>query len=144
MTRFLLKILFYVVIIVLVYNYFLGNSAEKDSSQKIFSEVKTVLVSVKDLLGAEKQKFDQGKYDEALEKIKQGIDKIGSLKDKSADLSNDLESAKKQQKLAQNQLNIIKSKGISEDNDVHVQELKKTTETLTNMLQKLAKQADAD
>ena len=103
MTRFLLKILFYVVIIVLVYNYFLGNSAEKDSSQKIFSEVKTVLVSVKDLLGAEKQKFDQGKYDEALEKIKQGIDKIGSLKDKSADLSNDLESAKKQQKLAQNQ-----------------------------------------
>ena len=80
MTRFLLKILFYVVIIVLVYNYFLGDSAEKDSSQKIFSEVKTVLVSVKDLLGAEKQKFDQGKYDEALEKIKQGIDKIGSLK----------------------------------------------------------------
>lgn len=96
------------------------------------------------MLGAEKQKFDQGKYDEALEKIKQGIDKIGSLKDNSADLSNDLESAKKQQKLAQNQLNIIKSKGISEDNDVYVQELKKTSEILTNMLQKLARQTDAD
>lgn len=54
---------------ILTYNYFLGTPAEKQSSKKIFTEIKDVGNEVGNLLKAEKEKFDKGKYDGALKKV---------------------------------------------------------------------------
>ena len=80
MIRKLLGLLVLVVFGILVYNFFLGTPAEKENAQKIFGEVKDLGVAVKDLLANEKEKFDAGKYDNALKKIG-GI--FDSLKEKS-------------------------------------------------------------
>lgn len=80
----LIKLLFVVVIGVLVYNYFYGTEAEKETSQKVFGEVKDVWVAVGDLLKTEKQKFDDGKYDKALDKIAGSFE---SLKEKAKDIN---------------------------------------------------------
>ncbi len=69
MIKSLLKLVAILVIGILIYNYFLGTPSEKEGSEKIFNEFKDVGVSVKDLLKSEKEKFDAGKYDNAVDKI---------------------------------------------------------------------------
>lgn len=69
MIRSVLKLLAILVIGILIYNYFLGTPSEKETSKKIFGEMKDVGVAVKDLLKSEKEKFDKGKYDKAVDKI---------------------------------------------------------------------------
>lgn len=54
---------------ILIYNLFLGTDEEKQGAKKIVGEVKDVGVAVKDLLKSEKEKFDKGKYDKAVDKI---------------------------------------------------------------------------
>ncbi len=61
---------------VLVYNYFLGTQEEKESSKRIFNEVKDLGEATWNLLKSEKEKFDEGKYDEALSKIDDIFDKV--------------------------------------------------------------------
>jgi hypothetical protein len=72
MIKSLLKLLVVLVIGILIYNLFLGTDEEKQGAKKIVGEVKDVGVAVSDLLKSEKQKFDKGKYDKA-------IDKVGSM-----------------------------------------------------------------
>ena len=83
MIRSLLKLLFLLVLGVLVYNYFLGTPEEKEVSKTIFREVKDVAVGVKNLIKSEKEKFDEGKYDEAVDKIG-GL--LSKLKRKAKDI----------------------------------------------------------
>lgn len=80
MIRSILKLGVILVVGILVYNFFLGNEVEKENSRKIFNEIKDVGVAVKDLLKTEKEKFDEGKYDEALGKI-EGV--FSNLKEKA-------------------------------------------------------------
>ena len=61
---------------ILVYNLFLGDSTEKENARKVFSEIKEAGVAVKDLLKSEKKKFDEGKYDEALDKVGNAFSKL--------------------------------------------------------------------
>lgn len=72
MIKNLIKLAIVLIIGILIYNYFLGTEAEKETSRKIFKEVKDVAVGVKDLVKSEKEKFDAGKYDDA-------VDKVGAL-----------------------------------------------------------------
>ncbi|MBP6828685.1 MAG: hypothetical protein KA165_19110 [Saprospiraceae bacterium] len=69
MVRSLLKLVALLVAGILIYNYFFGTDTEKDNSRKIFGQVRDVVVSVGHLVKTEKQKFDAGKYDVALEKL---------------------------------------------------------------------------
>lgn len=69
MIRFVLKIGALLVAGILIYNYFFGTDTEKETSRKIFGEMKDVVVSVSQLVKSEKQKFDAGKYDTALAKL---------------------------------------------------------------------------
>lgn len=64
-----LKLLAVLVIGILIYNLFLGTDEEKQGAKRIVGEVKDVGVAVKDLLKSEKEKFDKGKYDKAVDKI---------------------------------------------------------------------------
>lgn len=69
MIGFVIKLAIVVVIGVLGYNYFLGSAEEKAQSTKVFGQVKDVAVSVGELAKSEKQKYDAGKYDAALDKL---------------------------------------------------------------------------
>lgn len=68
---------------ILVYNYFFGTETEKAQSREIFEKVGDLGRAGINLLKSEKEKFDEGKYDDAL-------DKIGGLFDKVRDKAEDL------------------------------------------------------
>lgn len=70
---------------ILGYNYFYGTPAEKEQSQKIFSEFKDVGESVVGLVKDEKVKYDEGKYDEAIDKMKVAVEKMKDRIDRSGD-----------------------------------------------------------
>lgn len=58
------------------YNYFLGDEAEKASSRKIVNEIKDVGKEVGGLIRSERDKFDKGKYDKVLVKLKDSYDVV--------------------------------------------------------------------
>ncbi|MDZ4681259.1 MAG: hypothetical protein SH848_11835 [Saprospiraceae bacterium] len=65
----LLKLAALLVIGILVYNYFFGTTEEKAQSKVIFSEAKDLGKAAWGLLKSEKEKFEDGKYDEAVDKV---------------------------------------------------------------------------
>jgi hypothetical protein len=69
MIRSLLKLAALLVAGILVYNYFFGTDTEKENSRKVFGQLRGVVVSVADLVKSEKNKFDAGKYDAALDQL---------------------------------------------------------------------------
>lgn len=100
MIRTVFKLGLILVVGILIYNYFLGTPEEKASSEKIFSEVKDLGVAAWGLLKSEKQKFDEGKYDEALDKVGNLFnnlrEKASQLNDR--DLSDRIENLEQQRK----------------------------------------------
>lgn len=76
MIKFILKIAVILTIGILVYNYFFGTADEKQNSKEVYSKVKDLTVSVVDLLKNEKDKFEKGKYDQALDQIDNAISVI--------------------------------------------------------------------
>lgn len=100
----LIKLAVLLIIGILVYNYFFGNEQEQKQSQAIFNEARDLGEAAWNLLKSEKEKFDQGKYDGALDKIGNLID---SLKDKATALKDSelinkvLELESKKQELEQ-------------------------------------------
>ena len=83
----LLKLIFLIAVGLIAYNYFYGTEEEKARSEKVIDDVKDVVVSLKELAVAEKEKFDEGKYDKALKEISILFE---DLKDKSAQVGDDL------------------------------------------------------
>ncbi len=83
--RKLIRLALILIVAVLVYNYFLGTDEEKATSEKVFNQVKEVGKSIGELIKKEKQKFAEGKYDRAFEKIgnlyDEAKEKLGSNKD---------------------------------------------------------------
>lgn len=76
----LIRIVLMLVVGILVYNYFFGSADEKAQSKEVFTTVKDLGKATWDLLKSEKEKFDEGKYDEAVDKIG---DLLSSIKDKA-------------------------------------------------------------
>lgn len=76
MIKSILRLAALLVVGILVYNYFLGTPEEQAQSKKIFSKVTDLGQDAWSLLRAEKEKLDEGKYDEALDKITALIDKL--------------------------------------------------------------------
>lgn len=83
MLKSLIKVGLLLVAGILVYNYFFGTPEEKAQSKEIFTSVKDLTKSTFALLKQEKAKFDEGKYDEAVDKIGGLLD---DLKGKAAQL----------------------------------------------------------
>ena len=120
---------------ILGYNYFLGTPEEKATSKKIFQEVKEVGVEVGNLVKSEKQKFDKGKYDGALRKVK-GV--YENLKDKASYLDDKVMS--RLDKLDEERADLEKRlDNVSEDN---TDEAKKTRKNLKKDLDNLLKETE--
>ena len=90
MIRNLIKIVLVVAAGILIYNYFFGTPDEKENAKEVFQKIKAagkevaeVGIAIKDLLQSEREKFDAGKYDNALDKMGK---LLGGLKDQAADL----------------------------------------------------------
>jgi hypothetical protein len=139
MIRLLIRILISVVVVVLVYNYFFGTPDEKQTSQKIFNEVKVVGNSVSDLIKTEKVKFDEGKYDEALVKINHSLDALSKIIPAGDSKVNELNTLRSEKEKAQKQLDAIKESQTSLKKDDEIKQLNKRLETVVNNLQKLSK-----
>ncbi len=72
----LIRLALLLIVGILVYNYFLGSEEEKETSKKIFGEVRDLGQATWALLKSEKEKFDEGKYDEAVDKLSGLIDRL--------------------------------------------------------------------
>ncbi len=127
MIRTVFKLGLILVVGILIYNYFLGTPEEKASSEKIFSEVKDLGVAAWGLLKSEKQKFDDGKYDEALDKVG-GLfnnlrEKASQLNDR--DLSDRIENLEQQRKDIQEKVHRA-SDSLTEEEKAELKEQFKT------------------
>lgn len=78
MIRTVLKVGFVVVIGLVCYNYFFGTATEKEQSKRIFNGVGNLFGEVRTLVRGEREKFDAGKYDAALNKMDNVIDRLKS------------------------------------------------------------------
>lgn len=89
MIRFIITIVFFLVIVLLSYNYFFGTAEEKEQAQEIFSKGAEVVGAGTDLLKSEYQKYEDGKYDEALDNIN---NLLGKLKVHGGELLGEIDS----------------------------------------------------
>lgn len=79
--RSLIKLALVIVVVLIGYNYFFGTSNEKMESQEIVEQIKGLGKSIGELLKSEKDKFQEGKYDELFDNIG---DMFDNLKEKIA------------------------------------------------------------
>lgn len=92
MIRKIISIAIFLVIGILTYNYFFGTAQEREQAQDIFSKGAEVLGASADLLKAEYQKFNDGKYDEALDNIN-GL--LSKLKEKGGEVVEEIDNWEK-------------------------------------------------
>ncbi len=76
MIRSLLKLAFWAIVVMVIYNYFWGSPTEKAQSGRVFQGVGQLFGEIKSLVVSEKGKFDGGKYDVALDKMGNVITKL--------------------------------------------------------------------
>lgn len=86
----LLGLIVVVACLLVGYNYFWGTPEEKESAKKIIGEFTNLSNSVKDLLVSEKDKFDEGKYDSAMSKLKEAV---AMLKEKATSMGSEGQQA---------------------------------------------------
>jgi len=79
----IISITILLVIGLLTYNYFFGTAQEREQAQDIFGKGAEVVGASADLLKDEYQKFNDGKYDEALNNIN-GL--LSKLKEKGGEI----------------------------------------------------------
>lgn len=91
MLRFIISTAFFLIIGLLSYNYFFGTAEEKEQAQEIFSKGAEVVGAGAGLLKSEYQKYQEGKYDEALENVSHLLSR---LKDQGGELLEEIESWK--------------------------------------------------
>lgn len=116
MIRFILKVAVFLVIAVVGYNYFLGDEAEKTQSREIVGKARDLGKDAWNLLKGEKEKFDEGKYDGAVDKLQalygnlketatklkdsDALDRIMKLEEKREELAKELQSSNEETKTA--------------------------------------------
>ncbi|MBK8425019.1 MAG: hypothetical protein KA165_20335 [Saprospiraceae bacterium] len=126
MIRSLVKIGILLVVAILVYNYFFGTDTERDNSRKIFGQMRDVVVSVGQLVKTEKNNFNAGKYDAALDKLgdayrairdraqyvdEKVLKRLDELEDRKAQLQTEIDSIEKGDQAA----DALAKKGLKKD-----------------------------
>jgi hypothetical protein len=85
MIRSLLKLGALLVLGILVYNYFYGTEAEQEQSRRIFSKGKELVSDSWNLLKSEREKFREGKYDDAVAKVETLFTNLKNTAEKLSD-----------------------------------------------------------
>ena len=76
MIRLIFTTAFFLVVVILGYNYFFGTAQEKEQAQEIFRKGAEVIGSSANLLKSEYEKYGDGKYDGALDNISTILEKL--------------------------------------------------------------------
>ncbi len=87
----LISLALFLIVGILVYNYFFGDEAEKARAKNVFSKTKELGLEIKDLVKAERVKYDEGKYDKIVNKIKNVVGKDDELNDKYSSQLNEID-----------------------------------------------------
>jgi hypothetical protein len=137
MIRFILKVAVFLVIAVVGYNYFLGNEAEKTQSREIVGKARDLGNDAWNLLKGEKEKFEEGKYDGAVDKLK---NLYGNLKEKAIKLK-DSDALERVIKLEEKREELAKElQSSNEETQVAAKEqLEKLTEETEDLMNDLEK-----
>lgn len=140
-----LKLLAILVVGILIYNLFLGTDEEKQGAKKIVGEVKDVGVAVKDLLKSEKEKFDKGKYDKAIDKIGNMLTDLRrnakEFDEKYIDRIEDLERKRRQLK---DELDAIEDATGNSDETAETKSIKEDSKQLMRELDALMKEMESE
>ncbi len=127
MIKSLLKLGVVLVIGVLAYNYFLGTPEEKASAREITGKIADIGKASFGLLKEEYQKFKDGKYDGA-------IDKIGNLlkdaKEKGSEYVEDIKAWEERRELWQEKKKQFEEMLDTESTDMSEEQMKKELEEL--------------
>ncbi len=142
MIKALLKLLVILVIGILIYNYFLGTPQEKKGVEKIVKEFKDFGGSVADLLKSEKEKFDKGKYDDALSKIGNTLkDLKESLKGQGEAYSNDINDLLEKKEQLSDELEKMEKN--AKDSGVDTSKVKEQLRSLLEETQRLLSEMES-
>ena len=137
MTR-LIGFVIILVIVIVGYNYFMGDAEDKARATKIVEEVKGLGGSVKDIFMEEKEKYERGDYDKTLDKIGSFIDKLKK-------------SPEKLEKAEQNEINDIETeikrlqkelRNLSDEDDPTRIQIEKDLKRLVKKANELVKEVD--
>lgn len=162
MIRFLITVIFFVLVGILVYNRFFGTDTEKEQAKEIFRKTGDLVEDTWNLLRSEKEKLDAGKYDRALEQLghayqslRQGakyldenvLRRLGELERRKANLERqltELEAAEQNLRDASSPPLARKgSKGApANDTGARKAELERQRQTLTKELEQLMRDSE--
>ena len=146
MIRSLLKLAVIAVICIVVYNRFFGTDTEQEQSKRIFKGVGSVFTEVRGLVSSERDKFDAGKYDAALDKMQTIIGRLKNHADDKNDSQLNRQIADLQRRKAQLQRDVDAAPATDSGYQKTPDKLKKYTdmakqmESLTNDIQRLVNQ----
>lgn len=141
--RSLIKLGLLLVAGILVYNYFFGDEIEKAQSREIFEKVGDLGKAGINLLKSEKEKFDEGKYDDALDKIGGLFDKVRSKAEdlNDSELLKDIGRLEQKRKDLQERVDRNAPEGYSnEEKDSLKEEWKSLMEESEQVMERLEKQ----
>ncbi len=139
-----LKLVAILVIGILIYNLFLGTDDEKQGAKKIVGEMKDVGVAVGDLLKTEKQKFDKGKYDKAIDKIGGMLSNLRqNAKDFDQKYVKRLDELEKKRKQLQNELDAVDETTLPDSETVETKAIKEKIKALAQESDALLKDLDS-
>ena len=140
MKGFIIKLVLVLVVGILGYNYFFGSAEEKANAQQIVGQVKSLTASVANLLKSEKEKYDEGKYDSAIGKVKSALgaihQKVAGMGEQGKELLHKVESLEQQEANLETQLHELDP---NDEDRAHlirdrILELNRATERLTSDL----------
>ena len=119
------------IVVVVAYNYFFGTADEKEDARALVSQVVGLGDKVRELVVSEKGKYDNGKYDAALEKTRVVID---SLRQRLAELGDKGDAYKPQlDELERQQADLEQRIRDLQDNSLDEQEPSYTVRTSNNV-----------
>ena len=124
------KIISIVVILViglLTYNYFFGTPTEKEQAKEIIGKGAEVVGAGVDLLKVEYQKFRDGKYDKALDKIG---DLLEDLKEKGGEMVKEIDDWQERKGSWDEKKNELEELLKSGSDSINKEEVKKAIEEL--------------
>ncbi len=136
MVKSIFKLLLLLIIGIMIYNYFMGTPEEKQNVERIVSEFKDFAGSVVDLVKSEKEKFDKGKYDQALDKIGDTLDKVKESVKQNDAYRKDVEKLLSQKENLRRELSEIDD---SQEPSIDTSKIKKELEELIQQTEQLLK-----
>ena len=145
MIKSLLKLLAVLVVGILIYNLFLGTDEEKQGAKKIVGEVKDVGVAVKDLIKSEKEKFDKGKYDKAVDKIGTMLSNLKkSAKEFDEKYIGRIEELEEKRKQLKEELDSLDENAASVGKDGDTNAIKEDSKQLLKEIESLMNEMESD